>query len=160
MRAIFLLTSRAKFGPHMLCPVLMDKIQPPISADPAHMDVLAMVRSTTSSKSRIPVPILMLISVCHSKAMMFLYRPSLRRLIARLRSEPQSSISFGEAERKTVLKTYDACHAITQTSMYMSRTVSFTAIASIDLTESTHVSLHDVGQFGCRRSLRRCPWRH
>ena len=55
--------------------------------------------------------------------MMFLYRPSLRRLIARLRSEPQSSITFSEAERKTVLKTYDACHAITQTSMYMSRTV-------------------------------------
>lgn len=78
--------------------------------------------------------------MCHFKAMstfsslprrnpsdiseVFLYRPSLRRLIARLRSQSIESIRFDDADRKTISMTYKACQAITMTSLCWTRTVS------------------------------------
>ncbi|KAE8542043.1 hypothetical protein D1P53_001522 [Cryptococcus gattii VGV] len=50
----------------------------------------------------------------------YLFRPSLRRLIARIRASPQSSITLSSADYETIQYTYRACHAITLTSYYMS----------------------------------------
>ncbi|WVN90760.1 uncharacterized protein L203_106003 [Cryptococcus depauperatus CBS 7841] len=60
-------------------------------------------------------------SMCHYKAMLYLFRPSLRRLIFRIRSNPTTSIIFTDQDRETVSSTYRACHAITLTSYYMAR---------------------------------------
>ncbi|WWC88327.1 uncharacterized protein L201_003236 [Kwoniella dendrophila CBS 6074] len=60
-------------------------------------------------------------SMCHYKAMLYLFRPSLRRLVARLRSQPRETVVFSDADRETVSMTYRACHAITLTSYYMFR---------------------------------------
>jgi hypothetical protein len=54
----------------------------------------------------------------------YLYRPSLRRLISRLRSQPPESIVLDEADRQTITMTYKACSAITTVSRFMTRTVS------------------------------------
>lgn len=91
----------------MHCPILTTKEIPPL-ANPTNLDVPALVRSTTS--------------MCHYKAMMFLYRPSLRRLIARLRTQPREKVVFSSEDRQTVSMTYTACHAVTRTSLYMART--------------------------------------
>lgn len=51
----------------------------------------------------------------------FLLRPSLRRLLARLRSQPGT---LDDLDREVINMTYGACRAITQLSKYMTRTVS------------------------------------
>ncbi|WWD18802.1 hypothetical protein CI109_103257 [Kwoniella shandongensis] len=60
-------------------------------------------------------------SMCHYKAMLYLFRPSLRRLIARIRTSPPGTIVLSDADRESVSMTYRACHAITLTSYYMAR---------------------------------------
>lgn len=49
----------------------------------------------------------------------YLFRPSLRRLISRIRASPQSPITLSSADYETIQYTYRACHAITLTSYYM-----------------------------------------
>jgi hypothetical protein len=97
----------AETRPELHCPALGGEPTPLIS-DPTLFDNHALMRVTTS--------------MCHYKAMLFLYRPSLRRLIARLRAAPDAE--FTAFDRETAQMTYDACHAITACSAYIARTVS------------------------------------
>ncbi|KAK4686463.1 hypothetical protein P7C73_g3669, partial [Tremellales sp. Uapishka_1] len=90
------------------CSVLLGQPLPSGPSDPAVLDVDALTKTNTS--------------LCHYKALMFLYRPSLRRLIARMRNRTVDTIVFNEAERQTVAMTYKACNAITMISMYIART--------------------------------------
>ncbi|WRT68127.1 uncharacterized protein IL334_005102 [Kwoniella shivajii] len=93
--------------PQLHCPLLRGEPLPsPVEGFTAE-DALALQSTTTS--------------MCHYKAMLYLFRPSLRRLVARLRSQPRESVIFNDADRETVSMTYRACHAITLTSYYMAR---------------------------------------
>jgi hypothetical protein len=97
----------AETRPELHCPALGGE-STPLTSDPTFFDNHALMRVTTS--------------MCHYKAMLFLYRPSLRRLIARLRAAPDAE--FTAFDRETATMTYDACHAITACSAYIARTVS------------------------------------
>lgn len=59
--------------------------------------------------------------------LVFLYRPSLRRLIARLRNakSPEES-PLSDEDKEVISMTYGACRAITAISAWTSRTVSDT----------------------------------
>ncbi len=102
----------ASVTPALHCPALCGRTLPEPSSDLTSLDVMGMTLTSTS--------------MCHYKAMMFLYRPSLRRLIARIRSVNATSnpgeISLDEGDRQTIAMTYGACHAIIICSMYISRT--------------------------------------
>ncbi|ODO00034.1 hypothetical protein I350_06657 [Cryptococcus amylolentus CBS 6273] len=93
--------------PVVHCPLLRGE-QPP---DPVegftHADAVALQTTTTS--------------MCHYKAMLYLFRPSLRRLIARIRSSPASSITFQQSDIDTVKMTLRACNSIILTSYYLAR---------------------------------------
>ncbi|WWD05220.1 hypothetical protein V865_003293 [Kwoniella europaea PYCC6329] len=93
--------------PWLHCPLLRGEPLPPPVEGFTGEDALALQSTTTS--------------MCHYKAMLYLFRPSLRRLVARLRSKPRESVVFSDADRETVSMTYRACHAITLTSYFMAR---------------------------------------
>nr|XP_019013097.1 uncharacterized protein I206_02594 [Kwoniella pini CBS 10737]OCF51878.1 hypothetical protein I206_02594 [Kwoniella pini CBS 10737] len=93
--------------PWLHCPLLRGEPLPPPVEGFTGDDALALQSTTTS--------------MCHYKAMLYLFRPSLRRLVARLRSQSRESVVFSDADRETVSMTYRACHAITLTSYYMAR---------------------------------------
>ncbi|WWC62951.1 uncharacterized protein I303_105549 [Kwoniella dejecticola CBS 10117] len=93
--------------PWLHCPLLRGEPLPPPVEGFSGDDALALQSTTTS--------------MCHYKAMLYLFRPSLRRLVARIRSQPRESVVFSDADRETVSMTYRACHAITLTSYYMAR---------------------------------------
>ena len=93
--------------------ILQGKPEPPINPDRAAIDVNEVTRCTTA--------------MCHYKAMLFLFRPSLRRLISRLRdarlsARPIQAVVLTEHEKQTVRMTYTACHSIIATSGYLART--------------------------------------
>lgn len=94
--------------PEVHCPLVQGGPTPPTAHNPANFNSFQLVQCTTS--------------MCHFKAMMFLYRPSLRRLITRLRAQPFGSVLFDPSDLKTISMTYKACHAITATSLFMART--------------------------------------
>ena len=103
----------AKCRAEIHCPLLKDEPLPPkLNAEEAtKIDVNCLMRTT--------------MSMCHYKAMLFLYRPSLRRLIGRLRARATNeAVVFDEKDKETVSMTYYACHAITACSRYLIRTVS------------------------------------
>lgn len=87
---------KASPGPH--CPVLSGEPVPPPPSDPALIDVPNLTRCTTS--------------MCHFKSLLFLYRPSFRRLIARLRPTDPSQTSLSESERKCIDQTFLASSSI------------------------------------------------
>ncbi|WVR06651.1 hypothetical protein IAU60_003683 [Kwoniella sp. DSM 27419] len=93
--------------PDMHCPLLRGEPVPEPAQGFTKEEALALQTTTTS--------------MCHYKAMLYLFRPALRRLVARLRTQPKSSIVFDDADRECVSMTYRACHAITLTSYYMAR---------------------------------------
>ncbi|WVW85067.1 hypothetical protein I302_107103 [Kwoniella bestiolae CBS 10118] len=93
--------------PWLHCPLLRGGPLPPPVGGFTGDDAMALQSTTTS--------------MCHYKAMLYLFRPALRRLVARLRSQPRESVVFSDADRETVSMTYRACHAITLTSYYMAR---------------------------------------
>ncbi|ORX37085.1 hypothetical protein BD324DRAFT_424910 [Kockovaella imperatae] len=91
------------------CPLLRGEPLPPKSENPTHMDIRCLTSTT--------------MSMCHYKAMLFLYRPSLRRLIERLRYKPsQDPTFFDERDKEVVSMTYAACRAIISCSRYLIRT--------------------------------------
>ncbi|OCF44315.1 hypothetical protein I317_01760 [Kwoniella heveanensis CBS 569] len=93
--------------PQIHCPLLRGEAPPSPVEGFSKEDGLALQTTTTS--------------MCHYKAMLYLFRPALRRLVARLRAQPRESIVFDDADRECVSMTYRACHAITLTSYYMAR---------------------------------------
>ncbi|KAK8858908.1 hypothetical protein IAR55_003139 [Kwoniella newhampshirensis] len=93
--------------PVVHCPLLRGEPLPEPVSGFSDEDAYALQTTTTS--------------MCHYKAMLYLFRPSLRRLIARIRANPRETIVFTDADRETVSMTYRACHAITLTSYYMTR---------------------------------------
>ncbi|WVF69093.1 hypothetical protein IAT40_003867 [Kwoniella sp. CBS 6097] len=93
--------------PEVHCPLLRGEAPPSPVEGFTYEDALALQTTTTS--------------MCHYKAMLYLFRPALRRLVARLRAQPRESIVFDDADRECVSMTYRACHAITLTSYYMAR---------------------------------------
>ncbi|CAD6563598.1 MAG: hypothetical protein TREMPRED_000005 [Tremellales sp. Tagirdzhanova-0007] len=94
--------------PEIHCPLISGGPLPVASSDPSNFNHHELDQCITS--------------MCHYKAMLVLYRPSLRRLVARLRSQAFSSITFNDADHKTVSMTHKACHAITATALFMTRT--------------------------------------
>ncbi|WVQ96589.1 hypothetical protein IAU59_003694 [Kwoniella sp. CBS 9459] len=93
--------------PQVHCPLLRGEAPPSPVEGFTKEDALNLQTTTTS--------------MCHYKAMLYLFRPALRRLVARLRAQPRESIVFDDADRECVSMTYRACHAITLTSYYMAR---------------------------------------
>lgn len=97
--------------PDMHCPAITGSALPPVPApwDQATVDVASLTRSTTS--------------MCHLKSMMFLHRPSLRRLIARLREAQQAGVkaSLSDVERDCAQQTYLASTSIIAVSGFIAK---------------------------------------
>jgi hypothetical protein len=89
----------------------------------------------------------------------FLFRPSLRRLISRIRSAYPEPIVFDDTDRQVVTATFDACRSITLISKYMTRTVSYIHLyEGAELISSTLVWLSGYGRHGSKPFLERYQW--
>lgn len=77
---------------------------------------------------------------------MFLLRPSLRRLLGRLRSSPVETVLLDDLDRDVINMTYGACKAITQLSKYMTRTVSHksTLGTNVELTDAAPPPIRSI----------------
>ncbi|WVQ73524.1 hypothetical protein IAR50_003098 [Cryptococcus sp. DSM 104548] len=93
--------------PIVHCPLLRGEPLPDPVEGFTRTDAVALQTTTTS--------------MCHYKAMLYLFRPSLRRLIARIRTNPASSITFQQKDIDTVRMTLRACNSIILTSYYLAR---------------------------------------
>lgn len=65
--------------------------------------------------------------------LVFLFRPSLRRLVARIRAGYPESIVFDDTDRQVVTSTFDACRSITLISKYLTRTVSYVRLSGCEV---------------------------
>jgi hypothetical protein len=91
----------------------------------------------------------------------FLFRPSLRRLISRIRSAYPEPIVFDDTDRQVVTATFEACRSITLISKYMTRTVSYLHLWQVVwLMSSTLVWQSGYGRLGSKPSPEPFPWQH
>jgi hypothetical protein len=91
----------------------------------------------------------------------FLVRPSLRRLISRIRTAYPEPIVFDDMDRQVVTATFEACRSITLISKYMTRTVSYLLLCKgIELIKSTLAWQSGYGRHGSKLFRERCPWQH
>jgi hypothetical protein len=91
----------------------------------------------------------------------FLFRPSLRRLISRIRSAYPEPIVFDDTDRQVVTATFESCRSITLISKYMTRTVSYLPIwEDVELISSTLAWQSGYGRRGSKPSQERYQWQH
>jgi hypothetical protein len=91
----------------------------------------------------------------------FLFRPSLRRLISRIRSAYPEPIVFDDTDRQVVTATFEACRSITLISKYMTRTVSYLHLCKgVELMSSILAWQSGYGRHGSKPSQERYPWQH
>ena len=91
----------------------------------------------------------------------FLFRPSLRRLISRIRSAYPEPIVFDDTDRQVVTATFEACRSITLISKYMTRTVSYLHLCKgVELICSILAWQSGYGRLGSKPSLEQCQWLH